>query len=396
MGQGDPTLHVLFLGGASRYAKGGLRILASSDIVSEILIAGRNLEKARKSADEVGDKARAVSLDINDHDRLVKMARESDIVVNTAGPEWEVVLKALGAAIEAGINYCDIGADGPTTEKALELDGAARAKGVTALVGMGFTPGLSNLLMIHAARKLDSVEQIQMCWFIPVLDWGDLREEFRASRKSGNVAGGWQMAMKWATPPVKVFQNGSYFTNTTEAEELKVQMPGVGEIPAVLGGSAESITLPRSLPGVRSVRVLFSWFPFSLNTEYRELGARVARGEITLVQSAQDFYESVIRESGKTEVFHDPFSRDMVWAEATGIKDGVRFRYSCWPPSAWLSTSTPLALASLKILHGEVRKTGVLAPEACIDPLPFFSEVAQEALKEGGRGQLLNESWQPL
>jgi saccharopine dehydrogenase-like NADP-dependent oxidoreductase len=389
-------MRVLLLGGTSRYAKDGLSILASSDIVSEILIAGRDLGKAQKSADEVGKKAEAVSLDINDHDRLVKLARKSDIVVNTAGPEWEVVLKALSAAIEAGTNYCDIGADSLTTEKALEFDGAARAKGVTALVGMGFTPGLTNLLMVHASRKLDSVEQVQLCWFIPVLDWGDLREEFRASRKSGSVAGGWQMAMKWATPPIKVFQNGSYVTNTTEAEELKIQMPGVGEIPAVLGGSAESITLPRSLPGVRTVRVLWSWFPFSLNTEYRELGARVARGEITLVQSTIDFYESVIRESGKSEVFHGAFSRGMVWTEATGIKDGVRSRYSCWPASAWPSTSTPPALASLKILSGEVRKKGVLAPEECVDPLPFFNEVAQKALKEGAVGQLLNESWQPL
>jgi len=60
--------------------------------------------------------------------------------VNTAGPEWETVLKALDAAIAAGTNYCDIGAYGPTTEAALEFDSGAKAKDVTALIGIGTCP----------------------------------------------------------------------------------------------------------------------------------------------------------------------------------------------------------------------------------------------------------------
>lgn len=35
-------------------------------------------------------------------------------------------------------------------------------------------------------------------------------------------------------------------------------------------------------------------------------------------------------------------------------------------------TGTPLAIATEMIMNGEISQRGVLAPEACIDPLPFF------------------------
>jgi hypothetical protein len=36
-----------------------------------------------------------------------------------------------------------------------------------------------------------------------------------------------------------------------------------------------------------------------------------------------------------------------------------------------------LAAAALKLLRGEIQERGVLAPEACLAPLPFLAEVAQ-------------------
>jgi len=52
-------------------------------------------------------------------------------MLNTAGPEFEVVLKTLRAAISAGTNYADLCADGPTMEKALEMNSAAKSNDVT-------------------------------------------------------------------------------------------------------------------------------------------------------------------------------------------------------------------------------------------------------------------------
>jgi saccharopine dehydrogenase-like NADP-dependent oxidoreductase len=112
-------LRVLALGGAGEYGRHAARILASSSLVSGIVIAGRNLEAAQNCAKDIGEKATATSIDVSDRDKLVALARDCDIIVNTTGPEYETVLKVLEAAISSGTNYCDIGGDGPTTEAAL-------------------------------------------------------------------------------------------------------------------------------------------------------------------------------------------------------------------------------------------------------------------------------------
>jgi saccharopine dehydrogenase-like NADP-dependent oxidoreductase len=110
-------LRVLALGGAGDFGLRALRLLAANGIVSEITVAGRSLEKAKSAAAVLGEKAKASAVDTSDLDKLVSLARTSDLLLNTAGPEWEVVLKALRAAIQAGTNYCDLCAHNPTIEE---------------------------------------------------------------------------------------------------------------------------------------------------------------------------------------------------------------------------------------------------------------------------------------
>ena len=86
--------------------------------------------------------------------------------------------------------------------------------------------------------------------------------------------------MKWGTPPFHAYRGGSLVTVKNKTNEMRITMPGNGEIPAVLVGSAEAVTIPRSVPEVQDVHTLVSWFPFQLNAIYRELGGRVAKGEL--------------------------------------------------------------------------------------------------------------------
>ena len=64
-------------------------------------------------------------------------------------------------------------------------------------------------------------------------------------------------------------------------------------------------------------------------------------------------------------------------ASASGKKGGRRVRYgygvSAVPPGGMAGvTGVPLAVAVEMIMKNEIRQRGVLAPEACIEPLPFF------------------------
>ena len=395
-------MRVLALGGAGEYGKPAARILASSNLVSEIVIAGRNLEAAQSCAQDIGEKAKGVSIDLSNRDKLVALARDCDIVLNITGPEWETVLKVLEASIAAGTNYCDICADGPTTEAALELDSAAKAKGVTALLGIGAFPGVGSLLMVHAAHQLDQVRQVRSCGFFPAAAFGVTKDAVRAFRERGHLSAGWQMFMKWGSPPFHAYRDGALVSISNRTEETKTMMPGNGEIPAVLVGCPEVVTIPRSIPEVKDVYTLVSWFPFQLNGIYGELGGRIAKSELNESQAALAFLDLIAAEQDQWPPVPDGFSKyGMRWAEAVGIKHGNRTRYSCWPTSNWYGwrnnpTPVALALAALKILRGEITTRGVLTPESCLDPLPFIKEVACQMLKTDEPGNLLNEAWETL
>lgn len=80
------------------------------------------------------------------------------------------------------------------------------------------------------------------------------------------------------------------------------------------------------------------------------------------------------------------------WVVATGWKGGRRPRYTCWPLRLPASTSISLAVGALRILRGEVEARGVLPPEACYEPMPFFEEAARYSDELDQAKPLLGES----
>jgi len=98
-------MRVLLLGGAGRFGLFTARRLIASDIVSEVAIAGRNQDALTPATSELGEKARVVQVDIHDERRLASVAADYDIIVNVAGPEWEVLLSALRTAIASRPAY---------------------------------------------------------------------------------------------------------------------------------------------------------------------------------------------------------------------------------------------------------------------------------------------------
>lgn len=133
--------------------------IAREQQITEIGIASRRLDAAQKAAADIGGKGRAVCVDIQDLLRLASIAAEYDIIVNAAGPTSEVQVPALQAAIEAGVDYCDLGVNGRPAEKALDLDAKAKTKGVTAIIGTGWC-AVTGLMAVHAFHKLDRAEDV--------------------------------------------------------------------------------------------------------------------------------------------------------------------------------------------------------------------------------------------
>ena len=389
---------MIALGGANWYGQHAASLLAASNVVAEIVIAGRDVGAAQRAAAGLGAKAHAARVDVLDEGRLASLAADADLILNTAGPEWVVVLPALREAIAAGVNYCDIGAHGPTTEEALTLDRRAREAGVTAILGAGADPCLSNLMMVHAAHQLDRTDELTYCIFQVVRQYGDdARTVLAEWREAGRAEAGWQLMMKLAAGAAQHYRDGGWVDLDPLEDATTVTLPQGHEVTAHPVALPEPITVPRTLRDVRSVSCVVSFFPPQLNEVYCALGRRIGRGELTESEAALSFFDTVTNPALDSPAVPAGCESGWVtWVEATGTRRGQQTRYRCWPVGGWDTTTGALAAAALTILRGEIRQTGILSPESCLEPLPFFAEVAKLEGAEPADGALLGKAVEAL
>lgn len=130
---------------------------------SNICIGDINFEKGNKMAAEMGEKVTYTKVDANDEKSIKKAIDGMDLVVNCIGPFYKYEKPILKAVIEKKINYVDVCDDTGATYDALELYKAAKDAGITALIGMGSSPGITNVLAAYAANHLlDECDSIDM------------------------------------------------------------------------------------------------------------------------------------------------------------------------------------------------------------------------------------------
>jgi saccharopine dehydrogenase-like NADP-dependent oxidoreductase len=86
-------------------------------------------------------KTAAIRVDVNDQKALMKATEDTDVVANFVGPYYLYGVKVIEAAIEAKADYVDINDDYDATRDVLALHKAAKNAGITAVTGMGASPG---------------------------------------------------------------------------------------------------------------------------------------------------------------------------------------------------------------------------------------------------------------
>ena len=384
---------VLLLGATGSYGRAIARLLTAAPEVTRLIVAGRDLEVARRLAATLGHKASAVHVDLCHPKELSSAAADVDLVVNAAGPERLVVLPALRQAIDAGADYCDLCADARVVIEARLLDDEARKADVTVLLGAGEFPGLSNLTMLRAARALDVAEEVRHCVvYIPAHKAEMPAERLQRWRRTGRVDASWQLIMRSFAPPVSVVRAGRLTAVDPGDEPVAVALPGGAQVTAYPVGFSEPVTLHEALPALPVASALWSFVPSALNERALELGKVVARGELRESEAALDFYERLVSQPAAPAELRGVSASWVLWAEAIGLKDGHRATARCAARGGWATTEGLLCAAALRILRGEITLRGVLSPESCLDPLPYFAEAARLAGVPTAPAELLEES----
>jgi len=376
-------MRVLALGGYGTFGRYVAKNLCASDLVTEVVIAGRNLDAAKKFANELGSKARAVKVDALSEAEIREAAQSSDLLVNTAGPDYLVSYPAARAAIQVGSDYCDLCADVNATERLLKLDHDAKAQDVTILLGMGAAPGQTNLMMKHASSQLDNVEDVRLLLTYNLVGMiSHLSAEGPAKaasemRRTGKVNASWETVMNWGGGRVLVYEKGKVVDVNPLNRLERIELPDEGNAVFFPIGSPEAITIPHFLRNIDSASYMMRVSPPQISDLYLSLADRIRRKEISTGEAAILFHEGVAanqNEETAPSSWTEP--KTNIIAVATGRKDSKRVRYSCRLASGWVGASFALSVAALRILRGKVKERGVLAPEACFDPIPFLDELA--------------------
>jgi len=387
----DNQKRVLILGGAGGNGVWAASQLVASDLVSEVGLAGRSLERLDGAVTEIGNKAHAVQVDILDERRLAAVVADYDIILNTAGPEYEVLLPALRGAIAAGKHYSDVGADGATMEKQLELDSMAKERDIVAIPGMGGS-ALFNLLALHAYRQFDRTEEIQVCNYVN----GYFSRAVNRLQESGRINTSLRVILHMLSNPARIYRNGRWAVVDARESGVSIAPPKGGIATAYPLNYAWTATLARTLPGIRNVSSVFGFPNPHLADLMFSMAGKISSGELTDKAAIQAFLETI----GKDPDYwlEAPPGRLStanwdLWIVATGWKEGRRGRYTTYWTAGFAS---PLAVAALCIMRGEVSVRGVLPPEACFEPQSFFDKMGNLMPDPPSDGKWFGESFEWL
>lgn len=345
------------------------------------------------------------SFDLFDGAALREAIDGAALVVLGAGPYNRTAEPVMEACIEKRVPYLDLDDDEASTRAALKLDTQAKEAGVAILICCGASPGLTNVMAADAARDVDTVERIDVCW---------------ATGDEGPVPLGRAVldhAIRGFAGPCWTWENGRAVQHQTFVEnDVMALGNAMGDYRLYECAHPESVTLPRRWPEADRIRVLGGLHPAPTNGIMRGVAVAVQEGNISMDEAIDFINEIMTDNNGSAKVWrhalsglwgtvrrgeisavevlkfvamsavrkHPPF-RGINYVKVTGTRDGahvesVRRTPVCGPGTAWttMASLTGSATAAFMLLAvnelGDL--AGVLAPEDWADPESFYSALA--------------------
>ena len=385
-------MKVLALGGSGDMGRMAVSILLESPNATSITVADNNYERAKHFVDLVGsDKLKAVEIDVTEKNKLIELISSHDFVMNTVGPFYKFASMILDAVIEAKKPYVDICDDWKPTLDLLEMDDRAKKAGITAIIGIGASPGITNLMAVVACSKLDEVDDLITAWGYGTGErigskpkfFIEPRKFYRKFKDKPAIANAATMHLFYETlEEIPTYRDGKFIDIKPLTDSDPLQFPGFKDTYVCHIGHPEPVTLPRVLK-LNSVSNLM-YMGKIVTDIVRKYTQQISNKEQTVSEATIKFGEEL-----RNMRRDDKFIREYIGMPpglsviATGIKEGRRMKVAIannQVPFGGMAgvTSVPLVLAAEMLINGEIKERGVLTPEEAIqDPMEFFNRYAK-------------------
>lgn len=356
------------------------------EVFGEICLASRTLSKCEQIASQIKRPIRTEQVDADNVPQLVSLIKDfkPDIVMNVALPYQD--LHIMDACLETGVDYLDTANYEPPDEAKFcykwqwEYNERFKERGIMALLGSGFDPGVTNVFTAWAQKRhFDEIHSLD----IIDCNAGDHGQPFATNFNP-------EINIREVTQRGKYYENGEW----KETEPLSVcktfDFPdGIGPKKIYLLYHEELESLMKHFPSIRKGRF---WMTFSDNYLNH---LRVLEG-IGMTSIKPIVYEGkeIIPLQFLKAVLPDPGSlgpltkgKTCIGCLIKGIKDGREKTYyvynicdhqKCYEEvrsqAISYTTGVPAMIGAMMMLTGNWREKGVFNMEQ-FDPDPFMEQL---------------------
>jgi lysine 6-dehydrogenase len=371
-------MRVMIVGAAGAMASVAVRDLLES--VDDVSITAADLRPVLLN----DPRLRLVSLNVQNEESAARTFDQHDVVLNCA--PYRLNVPVMRAALRARVPYIDLGGLYHVTLDQLALHEDFVQAELTAVLGMGSTPGITNVMAGALASQMDRVEEVHV----------------RVACQDETLAGPLPIPYSLETildefslDPI-VFRNGQAVTvPPLSGSEVLEFPPPVGTAEAVYTLHSEVAMFPHSFPELREASFKIA-FPTEFGQSLRllvELGF-ASRDPIVRGVSSR---EMLLALAGKQRVPEsEPRDCDILMVEVKGRAQGkstssmaqsIILPHPSWRIAAGsLDTGVPLSITAQMLARREIRTPGVLCPETSVPPEPFFKQLERRGIRVSVQG----------
>ena len=358
--------------------------------LKDVVASSRKVSNVKKAMDDLNLTKRVKMMEVDAHDTaaVLKTVRDEkvDAVVNCAW--YQTNLEVMDACLKGGAHYTDLGGFFDTCLKQLELHKKWKDAGINATIGLGSTPGMTNIAGAAGAKKLDKVDSIDI-----VCAWGNTLPVKEAGWPGYSI----RTVLDEFTQESVQWINGKYEKQKILGGEKDVVMPDpIGKVKSYYIKHSEPATMGKYL-NAKNVTFRIGFPPHDMNTflTLRALGfadekpLEAGTGKVSPLDYLTAMYQKAIMD-GRGAPPKEEFEYDMFRIDCAGQKNGlpmtVTYFIVTWnDPKRGVSsardTSVPPAIVSHWQLTGKIKEPGVFPAEATVDPEPFFRELGRRKIR---------------
>jgi len=355
----------------------------------DVVASSRKMANVKKAMDDLklGKKVKLLELDANDVPKVLETIKKEKVtsVVNCAW--YQTNLGVMDACLKGGATYTDLGGFFDTCLKQIDLHKKWKDAGINATVGLGSTPGMTNVAGAAGAKRLDSIDSIDI-----VCAWGNTLPVKEAGWPGYSI----RTVLDEFTQQSVQWVNGKYEKQEILGGVTDVQMPEpIGKVKAYFIKHSEPATMGKYLKAKNcTFRIGFPASDMNTFLTLRALGfadekpLEAGGAKVSPLDYLTAMYQKGIADARGAPP-KEKFEYDMFRIDCQGKKDGmpktVTYFITTWnDPDRGVSSARDTAVPPAIVAHWQhtkrIKEPGVFPAEATVEPEAFFKELGRRKI----------------